>query len=157
MAIEEVLARRHGELTGRLITEQETEELKSQVPESLLPLWLLSLLSAYALVETTFSLTADQDNSELGVEMKWLTPKHMISETIETFPGIAAAPAGYLPVGMCLLGSGDPYFVLTNAGDDPAIVRIPHDAVDDQQKLRGKLIEVVCHSLSKFLDKATIK
>ncbi len=155
MSVEAVLARRQTEMSGRLITEQEAQDLKSQIRPSLLPSWLLNLFLKYPLVETTFRLTAAQDDSELGVEMKWLSPKQMISETIEAFPGIAAASSGYLPIGMCLEGSGDPYFVSTTASD-PLLVRIPHHAVDGEQRLREDLVEIVSATLSEFLDKARI-
>ena len=156
MSVEAVLARRQAEMSGRLITKQEAQDLKREIPTDLLPSSLLTLLSTYPLVETTFRLTEAQDDSGLGVEMKWLTPRQMISETIEAFPGIAAASSGYLPISMCLGGSGDPYFVKPNASD-PLLVRIPHDAVDGVQRLRENLVEIVSTSLSEFLDKARIR
>ena len=155
MSIEAVLARRQTEMSGRLITEQEAQDLKAEIRPSLLSSWLLNLLLKCPLVETTFSLTAAQDNSGLGVEMKWLTPRQMISETIEAFPGIAAASLGCLPIGMCLEGSGDPYFLRTTDSDH-LLVRIPHHAVDGEQTLREDLVEIVDASLSEFLDKARI-
>ena len=156
MSVEAVLAKRQGELSGRTISQPEADDLKKAVPSSLMPVWLLNWLLTYPLVQTDFSLTASDDDSGLGVEMKWLSPVQMISETVEAFPGIAAAPAGYLPVGMCLEGSGDYYFLKTTTGDDPRLVRIPHDAVDAEQKLREEQVEVVTSRLSEFLEKAEI-
>ena len=155
VSVEAVLARRQAEMSGRLITEQEVQDLKREIPPELLPASLLMLFLTYPLVESTFRLTEAQDDSGLGVEMKWLTPRQMISETIEAFPGIAAASSGYLPIGMCLDGSGDYYFVRPTVSD-PLVVRIPHDAVDGEQRLREDLVEIVSTSLSEFIDKAKI-
>jgi hypothetical protein len=157
MSINAVLARRQTEMTGRLITEQEAQDLKKELQPSLLPSWLLDLFLTYPLVETTFRLTANQDSSGLGVAMKWLSPRQIISETTESFPGISAAPLGYVAIGMCLEGSGDPYFLKSTSGSDPLLVRIPHDAVDGEQRLRENLVEIVSTSLSEFLDKARIR
>jgi len=156
MSVEAILARRQTELTGRLITEQEAQDLKKELQPSLLPSWLLNLFLTYPLVETTFRLTEAQDNSGLGVQMKWLSPEQMINETTEAFPGIAAASLGYLAIGMCLGGSGDPYFVKSTSGSDLLLVRIPHDAVNGEQRLREYLVEIVSANLSEFLDKARI-
>jgi hypothetical protein len=155
MSVEAVLAKRKDEMSGRTISQPEADDLRKAVP-SLLTAELLNWLSTYPLVETDFSLTAADDNSGLGVEMKWLTPGQMISEAIEAFPGIAAAHSGYLPIGMCLEGSGDYYFLKTTAGEDPLFVRIPHDAVAEQ-RLREDQVEIVTSRLSEFLEKAEIR
>ena len=155
MSVEAVLAKRQSEMSGRTISQQEADELRKAVQPSLLPVWLVNWLLTYPLVETDFSLTAPEDNSGLGVEMKWLSPSQMISETVEAFPGIAAAVSGYLPIGMCLEGSGDYYFLKTTTGDDPLLVRVPHDAVDAELRLRENEVEIVAARLSDFLERAT--
>jgi hypothetical protein len=86
--------------------------------------------------------------------MQWLTPAQIISEATEAFPGVVAGAAGYLPVGSCLLGSGDPYFLKIEAAADPPVVRIPHDAVTDDEQLHSDSVELVSKSLSHFLQKA---
>jgi hypothetical protein len=156
MSVEAVLAKRQSEMSGRTINHQEADDLTKAISPSLLPGWLVNWLLTYPLVETDFSLSASDDNSELGVEMKWLSPPQIISETVEAFPGIAAAGSGYLPIGMCLEGSGDYYFLKTTAGDDPPFVRIPHDAVDAERRLRDDQVEIVAPSLSEFIEKAGI-
>src|SRR5215204_5428809 len=143
LSVEEVLKGRKAELKGRTITPHEAAELTAGVGDKLLPARLLDWLLSYPLVGTEFYLSEEEDESGLGAEMQWLTPAQMISETLETYPGILAGPVGYLPVGMCLIGSGDPYFLKTEAGDDPPVVRIPHEAADADDKLNADLIEQV--------------
>lgn len=153
MSVEAILGGRRHELGGRPVTAAEAARLEAAMPAAV-PRWLLDLLRNYPLAGSAFSLTEEGDASELGAEMKWLTPDEMISEAVETFPGIAAVPRGYLPVAMCLVGSGDPYFIRLAGGDDPPLVRIPHRGVDEDGRLREGKVEVVCHHLSEFFEKA---
>lgn len=155
MSIEAVLKKRREEFGGRAVTADEAAELPAALPFAL-PAWLVNLLRNYPLTESEFSLSEDDDASEMGAEIKWLTPAQMISEATECFPGMAAAPIGYLPVGMCLEGSGDPYFININNGENPPPVRIPHEAIDDADALREEEIEIVSPSLSRFFKDAEI-
>jgi hypothetical protein len=156
LSVEDVLKERRADLHGRTITSQEGAELTAGIGDKLVPPYLLDWLLSYPLVGTEFSLSEEEDESGLGAEMQWLTPAQMISETIETYPGIVAGPLGYLPVGMCLVGSGDPYFLKTGSGDDPPVVRIPHEAAGTDDTLNEDLIEQVTPRLSDFLRKAEI-
>ncbi len=156
LSVEDVLKERKADLQGRTITPQEVSELTAGVGDKLLPAYLLDWLLSYPLVGTEFYLSEEEDESGLGAEMQWLTPAQMVSETIETYPGILAGPLGYLPVGMCLVGSGDPYFLKIGPGNDPPVVRIPHEAADADDNLNVDLIEQVSPRLSDFLRKAEI-
>jgi hypothetical protein len=157
LSVEEVLKRRGAELRGRTITPEEVAELTAKLSGALLPTYLLDILRSYPLVGTEFSLSEEEDESGLGVEMLWLSPSQIISETVEAYPGIPAGALGYLPVGADLIGSGDPYFLKTDSSGDPPVVRIPHDAVDAADgHLDVGLIEQVSPHLSDFMEKAKI-
>lgn len=158
LSVEEVLKRRGAGLRGRTITPEEVAELTARLSGELLPAYLLDVLRSYPLVGTELSLSEEEDESGLGVEMLWLSPSQIISETVEAYPGIPAGALGYLPVGADLTGSGDPYFLkLGSGGDDPPVVRIPHDAVDAAtEHLDVGLIEQVSPRLSDLLEKAEI-
>jgi hypothetical protein len=56
---------------------------------------------------------------------------------------------GYLPIGTCLIGSGDPYFLKVADGKNPPVVRIPHDSPEGA--------EVISPSLEAFLQSAGIE
>jgi hypothetical protein len=150
-SVEEALKARAGALHGRTINTEEAAQLKARLPSELLPASLLHWMLSYPLVEAEFYLSEDQDPTGLGVDMQWLTPAQMIDETLQTYPGILAGPAGYLPIGSCLVGSGDYYYLRAQTGEDPPLVRIPHDAVCANDRLSLDSIEVVSPRLSEFV------
>ena len=101
-----------------------------------------------------FSLDDESDLSEIGVELKWMTAEQMVDEVNNFYPGIVAIKKGYLPFGVCLEGSGDPYFLRIGKGhDDTPVVRIPHDAVADEE-IDESSIEVVTSNLVEFFQKS---
>jgi hypothetical protein len=110
-------------------------------------------MTTFALPGSAFSLSEDKDQSSMGVELRWLDCKGIQEEAIKFYPGIAALKLHYLPVGSCLEGSGDPYFLLMDGSMDPELVRIPHDAIDEHD-LNENCIELVCEHLSSFFNKA---
>ena len=100
-----------------------------------------------------FSLSEKYDESELGVELEWMSIKSIFFEAKENYPGKIAIKKGFLPVGTCLEGSGDPYFLNCNLGSEGMLVRIPHDACNaDDLKLNE--IEVVSNTLNLFFENA---
>jgi hypothetical protein len=50
------------------------------------------------------------DLSGLGAGIQWMSAEQMLDEGSQAYPRIVAVPRGYFPVGICLRGSGDPYF-----------------------------------------------
>ena len=156
MSVTDVLKRRAADLRGRTIDAQEAADIAARLGSGLLPARFLEWLRSHPLVGTEFSLSEEEDESGLGVDMKWLTPAQMIDEMTETWPGIAAAPAGYLAIGSCLDGSGDYYYLKAGTDDDPPLVRIPHEAVGPDDKLIEDRIQIVSPRLSDFLRKAEI-
>ena len=114
-------------LRGRTITDEEVLLVREQFEKAVFPDILIDILRRYNIIDHQFSLTEEQDLSGFGVEMQWLTPKSQIEEAYDYYPGILAIKEKYLPIGSCLLGSGDPYF-LKMEEDKWHIVRIPHDS-----------------------------
>ena len=62
------------------------------------------------------SIPEDADQSKLGAELRILDEDGIRSEAEDVYPGIAVVKDGFLPVGSCLEGSGDPYFINVNDG-----------------------------------------
>jgi hypothetical protein len=116
---------------------------------------ILNLVCQYPLSGCDFYLPADLDLSGLGVEMRWMNPSEMLSEATESYPGIAALECGYIPIGICLEGSGDPYFAKWN-GKGYSLVRIPHLSVSEDHLLDENSIEVVSENLYDFINKSEI-
>lgn len=157
MSIFTAIKEKEPELNGVRLTELEAKNLKGKLPSGLVPDWLISLLQQYPVIGVCFSLDEDLDESEMGVDLKWFDPDQIIEEALSVYPGKVVVELGYLPVGACLAGSGDPYFLRIKEGDleDAALVRIPHDLVSGDTYPENE-IETVCSSLSKFFEGSEI-
>jgi hypothetical protein len=150
-----VLRKMADRLEGAVATEDEIRLLRLRLDSRLMPEWLLTLLRNNRVAGVDFSLDTIDDESGLGVELLWLTPKQIVSEAMECQPGISVTRLGYVPIGACAEGSGDPYFLnLREPTVDPPVVRVPHDLAGNEQYPFDR-IELVSRSLSNFLSKAT--
>jgi len=155
MKPDNALEKRLSALKGRRLSKGETQELTSSLKKAVPP-WLTTFLSAYPIIGVSFTLSEKEDRSGLGVEMEWLTSDDMISEAKHAYPGIPALVMGYLPIGSCLSGTGDYYYISARAGEDPPVLRIPHDSVVDDEHIDESQIEIVAPSLGDFLKRARI-
>lgn len=158
MNLAAVLQKIQDRLTGYQLSQEEIQLRKDRLPSGLMPDRLADLLMRYPLSGTRFLLSEDDDESHLGVDMRWMTPHEIIDESLLAYPGVIAVKEGYLPIGKCMEGSGDPYFSRMNASGDPQVVRVPHGSVDiGKSKILTSAIEVVSESLSRFFHLATIE
>ena len=143
-------------LRGTRATDGDINFLQSRLPASLTPDWLMALLRGHPLGGVGFSLNADHDESGIGAELIWLTPAQIVSESVECQPGISVLSHGFLPIGACAVGSGDPYFLdLRNSSDDPPLVRVPHDYASSRPYPCAK-IEIVTSSMSDLFRNSRI-
>lgn len=158
MSVFTVIKKKEHQLTGLKLTEAGVHHLKENLPTELVPSWLISLLQQYSVIGVCFSLDEELDESELGVDLKWLTPEQIIEEALYAYPGKAVTELGYLPIGACLSGSGDPYFLKVKGTvvEDAALVRIPHDAILDDVYPENE-IEIVQASLSQFFEQSQVE
>lgn len=142
-------------LQGTTATDADILLLRSSLDPRLLPNWLAMMLKKNRLAGVCFSFDAGDDVSGLGVELLWLTSAQIVSEATECQPGLSVGPAGYLPIGACAEGSGDPYFLdMRERSSDPPLVRVPHDfAVTKPYPLDR--VELVSETLSAFFAKAS--
>ncbi len=146
--IESILSRRPDLAAGAVITPRQAQELaRLGAPD-----WLVALYSAHGLVGSEVEISPEHDPTGLGVEMKFLDPESIAQEALELMPGIAAGRRGYFPIGECMAGSGDPYFLKTGATvEQSRVVRIPHESVNVNQELNEEAVEIVSESLNEFL------
>lgn len=111
------------------------------------PARLLGALRDLALVGAVLHVPEAEDASGMGADLQVLDARQIASEALDHVPGLAALGHGLFPFGMCLNGSGDPYFWRASDG---AIVRVPHTAVT-MTELGGELrlsgVELVALSL----------
>lgn len=134
-------------LGGRVLKDEEIRHVEAatgiRVPGA-----ISLLLSSRPMVGVNFVVPPEADESGMGADFRFMTAAEMIEESVSAYPGISAVSHGFLPVGVCLEGSGDPYFVRLSDG---AVVRIPHDAVSEDLLDLG-LIEMVASSLERLVE-----
>ena len=146
----EAVSRIGKQLHGVPATSRDIQVLRHFFSETLMPDWFLALLMDFGLAGTYFSLDLDEDQSGVGADVLWLTPEQMISEARDSEPGLSIMSSGFIPVGACAQGSGDPYFLdLRDMSANPPFVRVPHDYAGGSSYPLHK-IEVVLSSLSEF-------
>ncbi|MCG8208207.1 hypothetical protein [Tenacibaculum finnmarkense] len=153
MKLKGILDRNKELFSGKVITQEEKLLLKEKFKTIFFIDNFIDLLLSYPLSESCFSINEEEDLSELGVELQWFSPSEMIEEAYDSYPGICAIKEGYLPLGKCMEGSGDPYFI-KNVKEDYNIYRVPHDAIINEV-LKIDEIELVC-ALSVLLQKIDI-
>ena len=158
MNVIDYLAEHKLPLFGNPISEADAKHILSKLPWTIALETYVDLLQSFPLCGVAFSLSEEHDLSGYGAELQWMNSVQMLSEALETYPGIIVAKMGYIPVGMCLLGSGDYYYLNAKSGDpsNPPLARVPHEAVTSAATYAEELIETVCGSLTDFLGAAHI-
>jgi len=92
-----------------------------------------------------------EDCSELGAEIEILDDAGILSEATDLYPGIEAARHGFIPVGGCSIGSGDPYFIRSSEGAGGSLYRIFHDMVFENDFPEAKAVTKVLERFDDLL------
>ncbi len=93
-------------------------------------------------------------------EVNWLIlsdARNIRSESLECYPGLAILSRGFINIGSCSLGSGDPYFISSEEGDDPPVYQVYHDVSDEADVILAEGRTVVAESLSRFFRDAIVE
>ncbi len=114
------------------------------------PYWKL-FVEQHDLVAREFSISEERDLSGVGAEIEILDEQNSEWERTQTYPGIGVFPAGFIPVGSCGVGSGDPYFICTKDGEGGPLYRIYHDEVISENYDRTRAIVVVLGDYRELL------
>jgi hypothetical protein len=72
--------------------------------------------------------------SDLNAIIEILDYNAIKMEATEYWPGIGALKHGYIPVGGCAIGTGDPFFININDGEDGPLYKIDHEETTDITK-----------------------
>lgn len=150
------LARTPQDRRSRVTTPDEASAIREFFGE-LVPEWYLEILMAHPLAGTSFTITSDVAGGPFDFRIEWLDAKEMIAEARDLYPGISALRDRFVPIGGCLTGSGDPYFVRFTEGNDPQVVQIFHDMADVDGGMRGEYGWVVADSMSDFFERAQVR
>ena len=92
------------------------------------------LLKTVNIIGASFELSEISDQSGMGVDMEWMAPADQIDEAFNFYPGLLVVEKGFIPVGSCLKGSGDPYFLRVE-DKQWMIYRVLHDFDSFSQKM----------------------
>lgn len=106
------------------------------------PYWL-EFLATFSLVGREVSIPEPDDRSGVGAEIEFLDEAGSREEAEEYYPGIAVAADGFVPVGSCLIGTGDPYFIRLADGEGGPLYRVDHEAVGKEGYDRAAAVDVV--------------
>lgn len=99
----------------------------------MIPEYWLNFITKNKIIGCEFEVSEENDLSGLGADLKIMNIEQCISEATECYPGIAAIKEGYVPVAMCLAGSGDYYYIKATEGENGSLYRICHDAVKEER------------------------
>ena len=77
----------------------------------MIPEYWLEFIEKHQLIGKEIEIDEDDDVSELGADLKIMTKEQSIDEATNFYPGITVMAKGYIPVAMCLTGSGDYYYI----------------------------------------------
>ncbi|GMU39114.1 MAG: hypothetical protein AMXMBFR22_33050 [Phycisphaerae bacterium] len=115
----------------------------------MLPDHWLRFASENHLFGVEVELPEDADISGVGAVIEILTDEGATEEARELYPGIRVAQDGFIPVGGCGIGTGDPYFINVHDGANGPLYRISHEAVHADGYDRAEAVAVV---LARYTD-----
>ncbi len=85
----------------------------------------------------------EADLSGLGIELEFLDEAGTKQEAEELYPGITVCRDGFVPVGRCASGGGDPYFINLRDGENGPLYRVYHDEVAEDGYDPARAVVVV--------------
>lgn len=138
-------------ILGRNLKTTERVELEIAFSKTELIKKVCDILEEYPLIGFQIKFKSNEDFSTLGGFMEFFNPNDLIQEAFDFYPGICAVNQGYIPIALCLNGSGDPYFIKKHK-DEIGIFRIQHNAVNEDDSLNTNQVEFV-NTLNYFISK----
>jgi hypothetical protein len=86
-------------------------------------------LAEHRLVRLEVEIPAACDLTSIGAVIEILDEDAAASEAHEALPGVGVWADGFVPVGGCGIGTGDPYFINIHDSDNGPLYRISHEDV----------------------------
>jgi hypothetical protein len=114
------------------------------------PKYWEEFIKANNIIGYDFEIDEESDLSELGGNLRIMTSEQSTNEATNVYPGTLAVKENYIPVAMCLEGSGDYYYINSKDGPSGPLYRIYHDSVEGD-KINKDGIEKVLENYEKLL------
>ena len=94
-----------------------------------IPDWYVELVSTYPLcgLECQWQAYEPEDDWDGCSDILWSRPEDILSESNELYPGLGIIKLGFFNVACDENGSGDPYFINCNEGDNPPFYQVYHE------------------------------
>lgn len=89
------------------------------------------------------------------VDVQWASPSDIMCEAFDAIPGSLIRKSGYVPVGLCPEGSGNPFFTRFES-DNPKLIQVFHDAVGPSGELGPNSQRQIAQSLSTFFEGVSV-
>jgi len=105
----------------------------------------------HKLLEHSAEIPESDDDSDVGADIEFFDDAAIRDEMAEAYPGCIVAKEGFLPVGGCQIGSGDPYFIRLSEGESGALYRIYHDSVLAENYSKTDAADVVLSSFQSIV------
>ncbi|MDT0581712.1 hypothetical protein [Brumicola blandensis] len=120
----------------------------------MIPKYWVDFIADNSLIGKYCEIPEEIDLSELdGGDLRIFNRNEILEEANEFYPGLAVIKEGFIPVAICLQGSGDPYFINANDGKSGRLYRIYHDAemVDDNSYNLDDAVNIVLNDYNDLL------
>jgi hypothetical protein len=115
------------------------------------PKYWSDFLAAHDLVGREIEIPEGRDLTGLGAEIKVMADDTSREETDDFYPGVVVRADGFVAVGSCWAGSGDPYFINVHDGEGGPLYRIYHDAVSHDAYDRDAAVAIVLKDYRELL------
>ena len=137
---------KRSEVSTRKAFEEEISELKENLDEKF-PFWLMELMSTIPVCEST--LVIPIENEDFNIEIKFLSPKLIIEESLKAVPGCAVFNKGYICIGLIEI-MANPVAINIYEGNNPPVYLLDHNYGEDSELIIENK-QTIALSLSELL------
>lgn len=113
--------------------------------QTCLPFWIKSMLIDFEIANLIIDFKAI-DIERLSIQFNCF--KAIEDACLHRYPGCAIFDLSYIGIGEDPTGSGDPFFINLNEGNNPPVYQIFHDVSDIGEKILQKGKKRIAHKLS---------
>ncbi|MDH3997654.1 MAG: hypothetical protein OET90_02340 [Desulfuromonadales bacterium] len=117
---------------------------------SILPDYWKTFVEKHSLVGTEIDFPWPGDGDSMAT-VEILGDEYVEEEAKEHWPGIGVFQDGFVPVGACSVGTGDPYFINTNDGPNGPLYKIDHERVSPDGYNRDEAVETMLEHYEDLL------
>jgi hypothetical protein len=143
---------------GKTIARDDMDQLVADTGGRIPP-WLADLLVSTPLSGLELGWQACEPEADFD-GVRWLElsdARDIRSESVECYPGFAILDRGFISIASCTHGSGDPYFISVDEGDDPPVYQVYHDVGEQPGEILAEGRQLVARSLSEFFRTAHVE